>query len=95
MLPRESDSLDARVLEYELKESEQFRRDRLLAAGRWEILVELLEEGDQVLIILGAESFDKERRVVYAPGIPDQLADIVTALEKKKIHAVGVVVAES
>jgi len=97
MLPGNEDSLDTRVIEYELKENERFRHDRLMAAGPWSILAELLEKGDRVLIVLGAECFDSKRRVVHARGIADELACFLTKLQDSKhyIPAVVVVVAES
>lgn len=88
-------SLDTRILEYELKEDSRFRRERLMAAGPWEILGKLLKKGDRVLILLGAECFDRQGRVVHARGVADQLPGFLRSLEDKKIPAVVVVVAES
>jgi len=93
VLPEDEDSFDTRVMEYELREERKLRPSRF-AAGNQRHLLGLLSPGDAVLILLGAESFDQERRVVHPRGIVQRLSYIVENL-RPGICCLVVVVAES
>lgn len=94
LLAEEEDSFDTRAMEYELKENRDVR-DRLnLAAGSESHLLGLLGAGDAVLVLLGAECFDAEKRVVHPRGIVHRLARLVPRLARRNIRVLVVVVAE-
>jgi translation initiation factor 2B subunit (eIF-2B alpha/beta/delta family) len=91
----EEGSFDTRVMEYELKQDRSLRRFRNLAAGSEQHLLGLLARGDSVLILLGAECFDKDRRVVHPRGIASGLRNLILKLNRRGIRTLVVVVAES
>jgi len=93
LLPDEKDSFDTRVMEYELKEMRIFRPFRNFAAGNEKHLLALLKETDQVLILLGAECFDIERRMVHPRGFRPLLSTILEEMKGRVCWVV--VVAES
>lgn len=92
LLPDE-DSFDTRVMEYEFKEERGLRRFRNFAAGSGEHLLGLLRKHDKVLVLLGAECFDSDRRMVHPRGIHSILDTLMNKLEKDVCRVV--VVAES
>jgi len=91
----EKESLDTRIMEYELKEDRNLRRFRNLAAGGEDHLLGLLGKGDAALILLGAECFDVERRMVHPRGFGRGLGALLRELEKCGIPSLVAVVAES
>lgn len=93
LLPDEKDSFDTRIMEYELKEMRTFRPFRNFAAGNEKHLLALLKDADQVLVLLGAECFDKERRMVHPRGFRPLLSTILEEMKGRVCRVL--VVAES
>lgn len=80
------------------KESENGARERIftqqLATGDRHVLLNLLDPSqDRVLVLLGAESFDKDHRVVHPRGMP--LREFLRELEETGTQPRVVVLAES
>jgi len=82
---RNTDEFDTRLMEYEI--SERLRGEpepyEHLASGEGEVLLRLLNEGDKVLVVLGAECFDTKDRVVHPRGMVDYLEEFVAKAVKK------------
>ncbi|HEX9670069.1 MAG TPA: hypothetical protein VGC93_11365 [Thermoanaerobaculia bacterium] len=95
ILGEEEDSFDTRVMEFELKEEGTQRRAWSFGAGSEHHLLGLLAREDAVLILLGAECFDSDRRVVHPRGIFRRLDQLVRELSERGIRSLVVVVAES
>jgi len=95
ILAEEEDSFDTRVMEYELKESSNMRGLWSFAAGAEGHLLGLVAPGDAVLVLLGAECFDGERRVVHARGIVRRLERLVRRLRNRGVKSLVAAVAET
>lgn len=90
----DDDFEDARKMAYELKEKPKYA-DRVATAGQEDVLMGLINPGDRVMALLGAECFDNEPRVIHPRGARSKLMSIEDALERRKVPYRVVVVAES
>lgn len=70
----DKENFDARVMEDELKTASRGAWDEV-AAGNEEVLLGLVEKGDILILLLGAECFDGEKRVVHARGFARNIED--------------------
>jgi hypothetical protein len=93
-LPEIHDTFDARVMEYEIKEDRERRPLCDLAAGSDRHLLGLLAPNDAVLIVIGAESFNRDRTVVHPRGIGSGLDILLKQLSENRIRSMVIVVAE-
>jgi hypothetical protein len=82
---------DARLMKVELRQC-LGSRELSIAAGSVEFLCGLLKRSDQLLIMLGAESFDADRRVVHPRTAA---AHVERLLKQARCPHLCVVVAES
>jgi hypothetical protein len=95
ILPEEKASLDTRVMEYELKAHEELRTFRNFAAGTEHHLLSLLTNRDFVLVLLGAECFDRKNRVVHPRGLVQGFGSLLQELRNRRIRYLVAVVAET
>lgn len=95
LLPDSKDSFDTRVMEYELKEDPYLDRFRYLAAGSEKHLLGIFESNGPVLVLLGAECFDQDKRVVHPRGIEPVLRALLKDFKDRTIPCLVAVVAES
>ena len=91
---RGEEELDARFLEYELKEGKKIRKERPLGTGDVTVLEGLVARGDSVMIVLGAECFDDRRTVVHSRGIAGRLDALRRQLVSQGVRVLVVVLAE-
>lgn len=80
----EKGQFDARLMLYELKEDESFKTVRDVFAGPTDYFLGLIsrQQKVEVMVLLGAECFDADLRVVHPSGINNSLDEF-----KKKINA--------
>lgn len=72
---------DARVIEDEVRVAPEGSWSDT-AAGNEDVLVGLLKGGDSVVLLLGAECFDKDKRVVHARGFARGLGALKTRVQE-------------
>lgn len=94
LLAGDRDELDTRLMAWELGDLRLGRSVRA-AAGSGEMLASLSRPGDRVLVLLGAEAIDSERRVVHPRAVLDRLLPMVDALNGARVPVLVVVAAES
>lgn len=85
---------DTRVLGYELKIEADLKRQLSIAMGSQDVLLGLLGPGDRVLLLLGAECFDAEGRVVHPRGLLGVLGGLVPSVRARGAFCAVVAVAE-
>jgi hypothetical protein len=95
ILPEEKASLDTRIMEYEIKAQEELRAFRNFAAGTEHHLLNLLTYRDFVLVLLGAECFDRKNRVVHPRGPVQGFGSLLQELRNREIRYLVAVVAET
>ena len=94
LLAGDEDELDSRLMTWELRDA-RGRETRRLAAGSGEMLVTLTRRGDRVLVLLGAEAVDVDRRVVHPRSVLERLRPVVERLASRRIPVLVVVAAEA
>lgn len=87
-------SFDTRLIVYELKESPLHTERHAISFGSGDLLSGLLKTNTRILLLVGAECFDKERRVVHSRGVYE-LEMLRRRMEDKELECHVVAVAES
>lgn len=72
MQPEDEDDFETRLMLYELREDDDFRFLRRAASTRVEF-IQLLGSQAKVMVVLGAECFDSDLRVLHPLGISNSL----------------------
>jgi hypothetical protein len=94
LLAGDQDELDTRLMTWELRDL-RLGEPLRLAAGSGEMLASLTRPRDRVLVLLGAEAVDSERRVVHPRSVLDRLLPAVEKLTANGVPVLVVVAAEA
>jgi hypothetical protein len=94
LLAGDDEELDSRLMVWELRDLWTRERWRP-ASGSGEMLVSLTRPGDRVMLLLGAEAVDSDRRVVHPRSVLERLQPVLDRLSGAQVPTLVVVAAES
>lgn len=93
---KDSSQFESQLMKFELQNETSFSNQYFsnISIGDISVLKELICNEDKVMIILGAECFDKKGRIVVAKGIKNDFQDLVKYFDQKNIRYSSVVASE-
>lgn len=85
--------LDTRLMHWELGRDDVLRGRYI--SGPVELLLGVVRKEDRVLVLMGAEAFDRRRRVLHPRGAEQRWSKVLYGLAARQVRCLAMVVAES